>query len=375
MRELTDILRTYEAAIAARQRTALATVVRVTGSAYRRPGARLLIIEDGTTIGGISGGCLEADVALRAKKVLDSGVAQTACYDNTRDREQIFGVGGGCNGTIEILIEPLREKSAGNPMPILSGVLRSRRPAALVTVFETTGPALAAVGQRLARADGVDLACDVESPVLARWMRDQADGGVSGVQDFSLGQSRVSVAVEIIEPPPGLVVFGAGSDAMPLVNMARELGWFVTVADHRHTLATAARFPAADEIYSDPPEELIDQIGITADTAVVVMTHDFDRDRRLLKRLVGMPLAYLGVLGPARRTDRLLEGTSLAEAKVFSPIGLDLGAETPQEIALSILAEIQAVRSARIPRHLSDRPGPIHAMPKQTQSSPSVNRR
>jgi len=373
MRELSDIIQAYRTSTRASKHAALATVVRVTGSAYRRPGARLLIIEDGQTIGGISGGCLEADVALRARNVLRDGLPQVACYDNRRDREQIFGVGGGCNGTIEILIEPLKSASHDNPVEILSAVLKSRRPATMATIFAAAGDH-PPIGQRLVRASASDDACTIQSAALAQCVRELVDRGVSGVHEILADGARFSLAVETIRPPQWLVVFGAGSDAVPLVNMARELGWFVTVADHRHTLATPARFPAADQIFSDPPEEVIDQIGIAGDAAVVVMTHDFDRDRRLLAKLLGMQSAYLGVLGPARRTDRLIEGMPRTVGKIFSPIGLDLGAETPQEIALSILAEIQSVLKARAARPLSERNGPIHEPAPRLQLASCINR-
>jgi xanthine/CO dehydrogenase XdhC/CoxF family maturation factor len=322
MTEISRILAALDAA--AGQPAALATLVKVEGSSYRRPGARLLLLSDDTRLGSISGGCLEEDVMERARRVLASGKPELAIYDTTAENDLVWGVGLGCQGVVRILIERI---PAGRPAWIatLRANLHARRETALVV-----GPA----GTRL------------------------ADDAAGAAGDFR----------EPIPAPPALLVCGAGDDARPLVAMARTTGWHVTVADARPAYASRTRFPDANEVIAAPIPELWARLRLDARTFAVVMTHRYADDREFLRGLLSRDFAYLGQLGPRTRTDRILGdlkagGLSFGGAhlaKLHAPVGLDLGASTPETVALAILAELEARLHGRTPGHLRDRPGPIH---------------
>ncbi len=311
---------------------ALATLVRVEGSSYRRPGARLLVTADGRRIGSISGGCLEDDVAVHARAVLADGKPRAVTYDTTAENDLVWGVGLGCHGIVHLLIEPVASA------PAWAGVLRENLRRRVATEL--------AVVWRGGDRDplGTCLAADLPAAAAAEAFR------------------------QLVRPPTALVVFGAGDDARPLVRMARELGWQVTVADPRPAWATRDRFPEADDVIVVRPEDVPSRIGVDADTVAVVMTHHYRFDVPLVRALLPLPLAYLGLLGPRLRADRILSElaaggfpvSAAMRARLHAPVGLDLGAEAPEEVALAILAEITAVRAARDARPLRERTTPIH---------------
>ena len=328
MPEISRILAALDSA--AGQPAALATLVKVEGSSYRRPGARLLLLPDDTRLGSISGGCLEEDVMERARRVLDSGKPELAVYDTTAENDLVWGVGLGCQGVVRILIERLpAERPAW--IATLRDNLHERRDTALAVNYAAANP----TGTRLAAAAG------------------------PGGDDFH----------ETIPAPPALILCGAGDDARPLARMAKDTGWHVTVADTRAAYANQARFPEADEILSAPIPQIAARLRFDARTFAVVMTHRYADDREFLRALLPRDFAYLGQLGPRVRTDRILnelktDGLALDAAvlaKLHAPVGLDLGGSTPETVALAILAELQARLTGRTPGHLRDRPGPIHA--------------
>jgi len=311
------------------QPAVLATLVRVAGSSYRRPGARLLLLADGTRLGSISGGCLEEDVLQRAQQVLAAGRPEVADYDTTNENDLVWGVGTGCKGAVRIFLEPI---AAVRPpwIATLRENLAARRETELAVVYG-------------GRTPGTFL----------------ASGPTPGKAD---------VFCETISAPPALVVFGAGDDVQPLVRLATETGWQVTVADPRTGFATRERFPAATRILTAPAEKLVESAAPDERTFVVVMTHRFAEDVQLLRDLFPRPLAYLGLLGTRARSERLLErlaadGFTPDEAmreRFHAPVGLDLGGATPETVALSILAEMQSRLTQRIPINLRDRLAPIH---------------
>jgi len=369
MKELRETLDAYEELRWQGRPAALATVVAVGGSSYRRPGARMLLTHDGWVAGGVSGGCLESDVAQRARAVLESGRAEVVTYDTTEDRDVVFGVGLGCRGVIEILIEPL---TGDRPdLAFLQSLVRRREPGVCATVFRRKGGAAARLGDRLLLAQSGEVCDGLADAGLAARVRTDAQGaltsGRSAMREYALSYGSVAVFLEALAPPQALVLFGAGHDAPPLVRMAKELGWHVTVADARPAYVTEDRFPLADAVLACPPEEAARRLSLGARTAVVLMTHNYLQDRTLLEQWLPVPVRYLGVLGPKRRTERLLNDlppallTPEALARLHSPVGLDIGAETPELIALSILAGIQAVAAGRPGGFLRDRPGPIYA--------------
>jgi len=312
----------------------LATLVAVEGSSYRRAGARRLFGPHGESIGSISGGCLEEDVSAHARAVAETGRAMLAVYDTTSENDLIWGTGAGCHGIVRVLLEriPARPEWAAQ----LAKNLRQGRPTELAVVWQA--PAGAALGTVLA-------------------------------EQLPPPPPEAAVFRQTVSPAPTLFVFGAGDDARPLVRGAKELGWKVVVADPRPAFATVTRFPEADAVVVAPADQLVERTAPAAGAAAVVMTHHYVHDTPVLRGLLTRPLAYLGLLGPRSRADRILADLAAAgltitagqRARLRAPVGLDLGAEAPEEVALSILGEIQAVLAGRDARPLRERTGPIHA--------------
>ena len=372
MKELRAIVGALEQARSDGKASALATVVEVRGSAYRRPGARMSITAEGQTTGAVSGGCLERDVILRARRVIERGESTLATYDTTDEDDIAFGVGLGCRGVIQILIEPLPRASEPSHLPLLEELLRRREPGVLATVWRVEGQMVAKVGSRLLRSRRGRLWDDMGDPELAARIdadaREALRTGRSATQLYRLRAGEAEVFLELLRPPVPLVLFGGGPDAVPLVQLAGALGWHVTVVDGRPAAASRARFPRADAVHLCRPEQVREQVRLDPDTVAVVMTHNYLTDLRLLELLLPSPVRYLGLLGPKSRAERLLQELSQAGvvateaqlARLHAPVGLDLGADTSEEIALAILAEIQAMLAGRAGGPLRDRPTPIH---------------
>ena len=335
----------------------LASVVHVEGSTYRRAGARLLVTPQDEMIGLISGGCLEGDLLEHAKRVLVDGDPALVHYDATDEDDLVWGLGLGCAGVVEVWLERVDASSPG-PLRWLGEWIAERRVAALATAV--AGPR---AGQRCALPLGGDLLGDLSG--------EPVEGELAAA--LETGRARTAqrdgerIAIEVFHPPIRLVVFGAGPDASPLTRLAAELGWDVAVLDHRSASARPERFPGAD-VRCVPIEDSVAEAAPGADTYCVVMTHHYLNDRVLLKDLLASEALYLAVLGPRRRTDDLLsdltdEGVAIDaddRERIFAPAGLDLGADAPETIALSIAAEIQAVAAKRSGGWLRDRKGPIH---------------
>lgn len=370
--EIADVLTAIESLSSKGERMALATIVAVRGSTYRRPGARLLVPEDGAPIGNISGGCLEGDVADVARVVMQEGTARLAGWDLTADDDAVWGLGLGCNGAIEVFIEPAER--AAEVAHALRTALDEQVPISLVTVLESEDEDLVPAGARLVvRPDGPvegslgHAAVDAEAIVAAREQlaaeRSEIHTLVHGVRAF----------VEVLEPPLRLLLCGAGHDAVPVTRAAAALGWQAIVVDDRPAFLDPGRFPdAAGFVHVQEPSQVRERAQIDERTCVVVMTHNFLRDKAYLRALLGSPAGYLGMLGPAARTQRLLmeladEGVEISEEdreRIHGPAGLDLGAEGPEEIAQAIVAEIVAVKRRREGGFLKRRPGPIHERPR-----------
>ncbi len=336
----------------------LASVVHVEGSTYRRAGARLLVTAGDQMIGLISGGCLEGDLLEHAKRVLETGEAVLVHYDATNEDDLVWGLGLGCAGVVEVWLERVDRDSPG-PLHWLADWIRSRRPAAMATAI--SGPR---AGERraLPRDQGAIGTLSLP-PVDEALLAARGSGRGRG-----LAHQGQRIAIECFRPPTRLVIFGAGPDASPLARLAVDLGWDVSVLDHRPASARPERFPGA-EVVCTPIDAAVAHADPGPETYCVVMTHHYLNDRALLKDLLATPSPYLAMLGPRRRTDDLLsdlasEGIALDEAadreRIFAPAGLDLGADAPETIALSIAAEIQAVASSRSGGWLRDRKGPIH---------------
>ncbi len=338
MKELQDILQGIRQGQARGEALVLATVVRVEGSAYRHPGARLLLGAEGPRIGCVSGGCLEGDVQARAAEVLASGRPRLLRYDLRGDLDLIWGTGSGCEGVAEVLLEPLFPGSVPAWVGAVEAALGARRTLRLATVFESLEGSAAAIG---------------EHPILAEG--ESLPAGCTGL-------------IERLEPPVALWILGAGEDVRPLFDLARMLGWRVGVADHRRAFADPARFPGAHAVLVGRPAETIPQMHLDTRSAVVLLTHLWERDKEALERLLPSPAPYIGLLGHRRRGALLLEalaGDGFVPApeqlqRLYSPVGLDLGGQEPGEIALAVVAEATAALSGRPAGHLRDRQAALH---------------
>jgi len=309
-KELQDILtliRGHEGPLA------LATLLRVEGSSYRRPGSRLLTDGEQVLRGSLSGGCLEGEVLGRAKDVLADGAPRLLQYDLRGEVDLVWGSGSGCEGVLDILVERLDPASPPPWLLWLEDVLRHRRTLKLATSLEAGFP-------RRRLAEG-------ESPSEAETQ-------------------------EIIPPPVFLWILGASDDSRPMVHLAKGLGWAVGLLDHRPAFARAERFPEADRVLSGHPAQMIPGLDLDERSAVVLMTHNYMKDLEALRSLSTSRAGYLGLMGSRARSRKMLaelaaEGIQCGD-RLHGPVGLDLGAEDPETIALAILAEIQATFQGRM---------------------------
>jgi xanthine dehydrogenase accessory factor len=351
---------------------ALATVAKVEGSSYRKPGARMLVGTTGRLAGSVSGGCLERDVISRGLAVILSGEAQVAVYDTTDQDDLAFGTSLGCEGRIEILIEPVLPREDWPLARIAEAVLHQRQPAGVATIYQAEGARRG--GMLVCLADGKSISFGADELPLGELEPDLARVVATKkpvAQSYELEGGRVEVLLERIGPPPSLILFGGGHDVPPLVRLAKDLGHEVTVVDRRIDFADPLRFPGADRVLQARPADVPTRVPLEEGCAVVIMNHHYETDAELLGLLMGTPAAYVGMLGPRKRTDKILGelrqgGTTFTEQqleKLHAPAGLDLGSENPEQIALCILAEIQATLSGRSGANLRDRRQPIHASP------------
>jgi xanthine dehydrogenase accessory factor len=350
----------------------LATVVDTAGSAYRQPGARMLVTGQGWQAGSISGGCLEGDIIKRGAWLTMERRAVMVTYDSTDDDDIVHGFGLGCRGVVQVLVERIGAP-AGKPDMIgfLAEVLAAREAAVIATILHAEGDP-GATGQRLYyRGDG-NLMHDLSDRTHLALLQREAEQGLrraaSMTATFPSAAGTVQVFIEYIRPPTPLKIFGAGHDAIPLVALAKSCGFHVTIIDGRPSYANATHFPQVDQVIMCAPAEVSARIGFNTSDMAVIMTHNYLADRALLRTLLTSPVSYIGVLGPKRRTGEMLsdlheEGLACTDAqlkRLHAPVGLDIGAERPEHVALSIIAEIQAVLTGRLGGYLKDRIGSIH---------------
>jgi len=412
---------------------ALATLVHVQGSSYRGVGARALALAGGDTVGMISGGCLEGDLLERAGEVLADGRSRTVRYDSTSPEDALLGLGLGCNGVVDVLLERVAPADAvadGSYLPRIAAARARGHRSVLATVYES--PHEAEVGARLAivaapapakaelrqsgmdgnsasvdahrpgpaggaasagpagpaptRAHGVHRrgtdgsaapaarAAASEASAYGHWRPELRaavsddlgrllEAGSSRSACYQVDGAPVRVLLEVIEPPLPLTVCGAGPDAEPLVALAGALGWAPIVFDHRAAFARPERFPAAVQVRTAAREEFTATVPARHGEVVVLMTHSYPTDLQYLEQLAARDVRYIGVLGPRRRLQRLVEelgDRAPAGELLYGPAGLDIGADSPPEIALSILAEIRTALAGRAGTPLRDRAAPIH---------------
>jgi xanthine dehydrogenase accessory factor len=372
MTDLVRILALWRELEAAGADYVLATVIAVEGSSYRKPGALMLLTADGRRMGTVSGGCLETQVASRAWWLTANGPTVQRYSTAEEDGDRPYG--SGCGGVVFLLLE--RRSTAGPTLAALEEAFNRRIPLAVATVLDGAHLGLHAfAGLEPERSDfppPEDDAVPFGEDSLQALAERSIVGCESIESEISLGQIQARAWADYRPARPALAIFGAGDDAQPLLRLARELGWFVSVADGRSHLTIRERFPLADELSILPIKEIPGaalERPLTAfsflrrEDAAVVMTHSFEQDSRILACLLALkfPPAYIGVLGPQRRTRELLnEAAHLLHlpanltaaqadrwlAQLHAPTGLDLGAESPETIALSVIAEIQKFRTA-----------------------------
>jgi xanthine dehydrogenase accessory factor len=335
----------------------LATVVGTRGSSYRSPGARMLILPDGSRIGAVSGGCLEGELCRRAHWWTSESPAVLKTFD-TSTQEDNEGFGLGCGGGIDLLLERLpSEPTATHPLVTQERVTESREAAALALVLEAAASSGLQVGQRFARENAQ------QYPEVAGLLERAVETGYSFSAELREGTlAGCRVFFESLTPPVQMLVCGAGTDAQPMVAQAAALGWSVVVLDQRADFARATRFPEAGRVIVAKDAAALQGLRLDRRTAAVVMSHSFAQDTFFLESLLRQPLGYLGVLGARRRTLDLLArlGRDAMPAELHAPAGLDIGAETPEQIALSILSEVQATFARRRGGALRERDGSIH---------------
>jgi xanthine dehydrogenase accessory factor len=360
----TEVLNRIGDILASDERGVLATIVHVEGSAYRRPGAKMVIPEGGVGVGHITAGCLEDEVGRLADEVLAAGEPRVETYDLRPEADDdVWGLGVGCNGVLDVLLEPIDEGYR-----TVVDAAREGRNVGVATVVDA--PDGAGVGRRAyyhpetgtldtEKGFPADVGDAVEEVVADLAARGKAK---------SIEVGDVTVFVDGIAAPDDLVVVGSGNDAGPIVEEGKRAGFRVTVLGFRGANATEERFPAADAVESTSPARITETFDFDEDTYVVVATHNFVDDRIAVDELLGTDVPYVGLMGPRKRFDEMREdfreeGREFSESeldRLYTPVGLDLGGGTPHQIALSIVGEVLAVSNDRTPQHLKDREGTIH---------------
>ncbi len=356
-KETAEILRRFVELAEAGRQAAVATVVRIKGSAYRRPGAKFLVEDDGHTSGSVSGGCLEADVRESALEAMRIGAPRLIHYETGSDDRTVWGLGLGCNGSVDIFVQPGAEGEALETV---------RRAAELLAGDDAFTVSTAVKGPAAGRAivlsaQGV-LAGSTADPELDREMIREARDVLARRASTLRAIGASEVFTEILVPPPNLVLFGAGDDAIPLCAYASSAGFRVSIVDHRAAYLSADRFPGAARLVLRRPEDGTASLPVGPSDFAVVKTHSFGHDREWTRLLLASGVSYIGLLGPRARSQEIQNRVGApATGRIYGPVGLDLGADGPEQVALSIVAELLAVKSEREPWPLREKEGAIHA--------------
>ena len=373
MKEIRDIINAYSSARHEELECALATVVRVEGSSYRQPGARMLVTSNGNLTGAISGGCLEGDALRKALLCISQKQNKLITYDTSSDDDAEFGVQLGCNGIVHILFEYIDFRHADNPVELLSRVAGKRCESVTLTVFSPDRNRQQP-GTILYCKDEVNLyVADARYKSLIAQSIETLFQRRAAIKEIEIDGENFHGLFQFHEPALSLVIAGAGNDVMPLVSIASAVGWDVTVADGRASHARVLRFPAAAKVLNLKAQNVLEHIEVDARTFFVLMTHNYQYDLVLLKQLLRSNVAYIGILGPKSKFQRM-EDDLLAERifisdadkqRIFNPVGLDIGAETSEEIAISVIAEIQAFVTGSSANPLRLKQGKIHDLKQE----------
>ncbi len=366
MKEIKSIINAYNSIDFSSTKAALATVARVEGSSYRRTGARMLVLDNGTYLGGISGGCLEGDALRRAQKAIVQDKPSIITYDTTQDDGHQIGVGLGCNGIIDVLFTPLHNDEQ-NPVRILSTVTETREPKVIISII-ACNENLNALGKTFLYENDEQFlqsfAIKNIAEAVLNDIKESLDKQTSQTTTYTTADETTKVFIEVIMPVTHLVIYGGNYDMYPLVRIARELGWSVTVVTNI-TKAEKNLFSTATKVLHNKSEE---EPATDKYTAIVLMTHDYKTDFTNLQKALKARASYIGLLGPHKRSQKMFDDLANKETpvseenmqRIFAPAGLDIGATTPEEIALSIVAEIRANFAGRQGMSLRLRQGPIY---------------
>jgi xanthine/CO dehydrogenase XdhC/CoxF family maturation factor len=355
MKEIREIINAYNKARINEKRLALATLVHLNGSSYRRPGARMIVDEEGQLTGAISGGCLEGDALRKAVFCIHTQVPKLVVYDTSDEEDATIGIQLGCSGIIQVLFEPIDENDPLNPIELLKRAIHKRQNTVLVTLYASQIKKGDTVGTSILLEDSGEFhnnsSFQFIPETLMQDIKDTLTVKKSSFKSYQQNDNTFNAFLSFISPPISLVIVGAGNDAIPLQSIAETLGWEVIIVDGRHTYAKIERFSSACQIIVSKPEKVLEQIPIDEKTVFVLMTHNYNYDYAILKALLGKNVPYIGALGPKKKLDNMItdlkaENIFLNEKQkniLYGPVGLELGAETPAEIALSITAEIMSV--------------------------------
>jgi xanthine/CO dehydrogenase XdhC/CoxF family maturation factor len=339
---LGPLLPLYERERAAGRTLALGVLVRTAGSTYRKPGALILIADDGQYAGLISGGCLESDLREHARAVIASGAARNVRYDARTSDDLLFGLGLGCEGAMDITLLPAGPANAWQPLAHLAAALAAHRATAVGVVVDSSDPGVR-VGAIALPEDEAPVAPSA-SPLAAPLVREQLRRAAAQGETLWLEQPSWKLFVLPLALPPRILLLGAGPDALPVLDLAVRLSWKVTLADHRAGYADARHFPGAERVLLARPEALAEVLDLSGFAAAVVMSHHLHSDLSYLRTLAPSPIPYVGLLGPAVRRERLLTelGSDAArlQSRLHAPVGLPLGGRSPESIALAIVAEL-----------------------------------
>jgi len=372
MKEIDDIIHAFEKATQLQMQSALATVVHVDGSSYRRPGARMLITDKGEMTGAISGGCLEGDALRKAMFALSQQQSKLVTYDTNDEEDATIGLQLGCAGVIQVLFEPINPNDPDNPIKLLSKAVGSRQQSVLLTLFSLEDKRNKQPGTCLLMEENGNISGTIPYPelqdIILEDVHEAMNQEASSFKHYTVKNISVTAFFEFLQPPISLVIVGAGNDAIPMMQIAETLGWEVRVVDGRGTHAKRERFVGACQVVVSKPENVLEQISIDKQTVFVMMTHNYNYDLGMLKALLGRNVAYIGMLGPKKKLERMLDELRENEMQlnedqfnqVYGPAGLEIGAETPEEIALSIIAEIKAVLSEKSGESLRNKQEVIH---------------
>ena len=327
----------------------LVTVFETAGSTYSKAGAQMLIDGDGNFCGMLSGGCLEGDLVERARSVISTGISETESYDLSAD-DELWGLGVGCDGTMRVLLQPLSPETDYQPFAAIADILEGHEPATLAIVIGAESSLIKA-GASLLLQNGDDSMFGLSNSVAQSIARSIDEKEPTATHQVHTTEGNCTVLYTRIAPSPALLILGAGLDSEPVVRIASELGWRCTVIDHRPAYLKSRSYPEPTKTLCCPVNELSNKVALERFALAIVMSHHLASDRAYLRQLAASDIAYIGLLGPAGRRDRLMnELSDVADAlkgRLHGPAGIDLGGRGPGPIALAIVAEMQQFLNQR----------------------------